>query len=117
MGRTKTREITIKQSKGSFSIFKKSGGPKDKYDFEGIASLRQLLSNEKAKILDVIKNEKPKSIYELSKKLERNFKSVAEEVHLLERFGFIELIDEKTKNRKRYKPEIIVDNLIINIKI
>jgi len=34
-----------------------------------------------------------------------------------ERFGFIELIEERTKNRKRHKPEIVIDTLTIHIKI
>ena len=117
MPKTKTREITIKESKGAFSIFKKPNHSKGEYDFSGILALRQLLSNEKARILHVIKTEKPKSIYELTKKLNRSFKAVKDDLNLLERFGFIEFIEEKTKNRKRHKPEIIVDNMIINIKI
>ena len=79
--------------------------------------MRQLLSNEKARILHVIKQEKPKSIYDLAKKLGRGFKSVNDDLKLLERFGFIELIEEKTKNRIRHKPEIIVDTIIIHLKV
>lgn len=115
--KTKTREITIIESHGAFSIFRKQKITKESYDFSGISALRQLLSNEKARILHVIKNEKPGSIYELAKKLGRGFKSVNDDIKLLERFGFIELIEEKTKNRIRHRPEIIVDNVVINIKI
>ena len=79
--------------------------------------MRQLLSNEKARIMDVIKTQKPGSIYELAKKLGRNFKSVSEDVKLLERFGFIELVEEKTKKRKRHRPEIVVDTITIHFKI
>ena len=114
---TKTREITLTESKGAFSIFKKPGSSKKDYNFSGISALRQLLSNEKARILHVIKNQKPKSIYELSKILNRGFKSVNDDLKLLERFGFIEFIEEKTKNRKRHRPEIIVDSLIVNFNI
>ena len=79
--------------------------------------LRQLLSNEKARILDVIKRENPQSIYELSKKLGRGFKSVNDDIKLLERLGFIELVEEKTKNRKRLRPKIIIDSIIIKLMI
>jgi len=89
-----TREISINQIKGKFSILK----TKNKYDFSGLADLRKVLSNEKARILNVIKTDKPSSIYALSKKLNRNFKSVYEDVKLLERFGFIELIPLKKKH-------------------
>jgi predicted transcriptional regulator len=110
------REITLKGGKTAFSIFKKNQ-TQEKYDFSGILALRQLLSNEKARILHVIKTQKPQSIYELAKKLGRGFKAVNDDVKLLERFGFIELIPEKTKNRVRHRPSIVVDTISINVKI
>ena len=113
----KTREITIMQSKGAFSIFKKQEASKEAYDFSGVLALRQLLSNEKARIIHVIKTQKPKSIYELAKVLNRGFKSVNDDVKLLKRFGFIDLIQEKTKGRSRLRPEVVVDNIIIHLKI
>ena len=118
--KTKTREITIKSSYSGFSIFNWGGidgTAKKDYDFSGISALRQLLSNEKARLLHILKTSKPKSIYQLAKILGRNFKSVKEDIKLLERFGFIELIEEKTKSRIRHKPEIVVDNIAINIKL
>ncbi len=117
MERTKTREIFIKESYGAFDLFRKPGVSKADYDFSGIAALRQLLSNEKARILDTIKTKNPKSIYELAKILKRDFKQVSEDIKLLERFGFIELVEEKTKNRIRHKPEIAVDRILINVQI
>jgi predicted transcriptional regulator len=117
MAKTKTREITIASSKGAFSIFKKSRTSKKDFDFEGVSALRQLLSNERARILSVIKNQKPDSIYDLAKKLGRDFKSVSDDIRLLERFGFLDLIEEKTKKRRRYRPEIVVDTMTIHIKV
>ncbi|MDO8468008.1 MAG: hypothetical protein AABX48_02090 [Nanoarchaeota archaeon] len=117
MARTKTKEIGIFESKGTFNIFRSSKTSKEDYDFAGLKALRQVLSNEKARVLHVIKTQHPTSIYDLAKKLGRNFKAVMDDIKLLEKFGFIELIEEKTKNRIRHKPEIIVDNIIINIKI
>ncbi len=117
MAKTKIREITITESKGAFSVFRKPRTSKKDYDFEGILALRQLLSNEKARILHVIKTQNPKSIYDLAKKLGRGFKSVNDDIKLLERFGFIELIEEKTKNRRRHRPEIVVDTITIHLKI
>ena len=117
MAKTKTREITITESKGAFSVFRKPKTSKKDYDFEGILALRQLLSNEKARILHVIKTQNPQSIYDLAKRLGRGFKSVNDDIKLLERFGFIELIEEKTKNRIRHRPEIIVDTITIHLKV
>jgi len=112
-----TREITITESKGAFSLFGKTSKDRNKFDFSGIDSLRQLLRNEKARILSIIKTEKPSSIYELAKKLGRDFKSVYDDVKLLERFGFIDLVEEKTTNRIRHKPVIISETITIHIKI
>ena len=117
MAKNKIREITIRESQGAFSIFGKSKISKSDYDFSGLSALRQLLSNEKARILHVIKTEKPGSIYELAKKLNRGFKTVNDDLKLLERFGFIEFIEEKTKNRIRHKPEIVVDTVTIHVSI
>lgn len=117
MATTKIREITIKESQGTFSIFKSAGVTKEDYDFSGILALRQLLTNEKARILDTIKTLKPVSIYDLAKKLNRGFKSVNDDVKLLERFGFIELIPEKTKKRERLRPKLVVEGVTIHIKL
>jgi predicted transcriptional regulator len=112
-----TREITIKESKGAFFLFKKPSKDKGEYDFSGISALRQLLNNEKARILSVIKTQKPSSLYELAKLLNRSFKSVYDDVKLLERFGFVQLTEEKVKNRTRHKPQIIADTITIHIKL
>mgnify|MGYP001566310340 CR=1 FL=1 len=115
--KSKTRDITITESDGVFSLFRKSKNSKGDYDFSGIFALRQLLSNERARMLHVIKTRKPRSIYMPSKELGRSFKSVSDDIRLLERFGFIDLIEEKTKNRVRHRPEIVVDEVKINLKV
>lgn len=115
---TKTRDITIVDEKGTFStFFKKMTGENESYDFEGIHLLRQLLSNEKAKILYTLKTKKPTSIYNLAKILKRNFKSVNDDIKLLEKFGFIDLISEQTGKRERLKPVLVVDSIQINIQV
>lgn len=117
MPKTKIREITIYEKQGTFSFLKEKSVSKQDYDFEGISILRNLLSNEKARLLHTIKNQNPGSIYSLAKILGRDFKSVMQDIKLLQRVGFIELIAEKTKNRTRHKPIISVDTMTINLKI
>ena len=114
MSKTKSREIFIKESRGNFIIL--SNAKSQDYDFDGLLSLRKLLTREKARMLDVIKYKSPNSIYELAKKLGRGFKSVNDDIKLLERLGFIHLVQEKTKNRIRHKPEIAIDSLTINLR-
>jgi predicted transcriptional regulator len=117
MPKTKVREVFIRESKGDFKLFKQNKIPDDDFNFDGISSLKKILSKEKAKILDAIKYKNPKSIYHLAKILGRPFKAVFDDVKLLERVGFIELIAERDKKRIRHKPEIIVDQITIHVKI
>ena len=114
--REKTRHITITESQGAFSAIFRFGA-KQKYEFSGISALRQLLSNEKARILHTLKTKNPKSIYELSKFLGRNFKSVRDDLTLLDRFGFIEFIREKKGKREMLKPLLAIDKLNITFQI
>jgi len=107
----------IKESNSIFSLFTKSSISKEDYNFDELESLKRLLSNERARMLHTIKTKKPTSIYDLSKKLNRTFKSVFEDIKLLKRFGFINLVEEKINNRIRHRPEIVIDKLIINVQI
>jgi predicted transcriptional regulator len=120
--KSKTIEISIgksntlsKFSKLPLPLFKNNNNLE--YDFSGVLELRQLLNHEKIRLLNMVKTEHPKSIYELAKKLGRGFKSVNDDIRLLERLGFIDLIEEKTKNRRRYRPELAIDTLTINLRI
>ena len=114
----KVREVTIRESKGGFNLFSSTkGSKKEEYDFDGLDSMRKLLRPEKARMLDVIKHKKPTSIYGLAKTLERPFKAVMDDIKLLERFGLIELISEKTKKRVRHRPVIAVDHLVVHLRI
>lgn len=116
--KSRVREITITDDRGAFtSFFKKITGEKSDFEIKGLASLRSLLSNEKARIIHVIKTKNPKSIYDVAKMLSRDFKSVSQDVKVLEEFGFIDLINESTGNRKRLKPVVIIDVLKIEIVI
>jgi len=120
MAKSKVIDVSVSELKGSFSIFKKkelSKLSKKDYDFSGILEIRHLMTSEKARMLYLIKYEKPDSIYKLSKLLKRNFKSVNDDLKLLERLGIIQFVEEKTKKRIRYKPELLVDSLTINFKI
>ena len=113
--RTKTRYVDVNVNKENF--VSKLIGTKKPHDFSDIKLLRSILSNEKARILYVLKFKKPKSIYALSKILGRDFKSVREDIKVLERFGFIEFHAEKTGKRESLKPVLVIDKLQIIINI
>ncbi len=115
--KTKVREITIVDEGGAFTtFFKKFTQDTSSYDFEGLAAVRKVLSNEKARILHTIKVKKPLSIYALAKILGRDFKSVAEDIKLLERFGFIDMFAEKTGKRERLRPVLATQGVTLHIK-
>ncbi len=114
----KTRTISIKGKSGAFStLFHKFKGEKQDINYNEIAAIRQLLSNEKAKLLHIIKTKQPASIYELAKLLGRDFKAVRHDIKLLEQFGFIELISSNKKGRERLRPIVDMDRLVLNIDI
>lgn len=115
--KTKTREITITDEGGTFNAFFRRFRTDEEYDFEGLALLRRLLSNEKIRLLHVIKKKNPKSIYALAKILKRDFKSVSDDIKLLEKFGFVDMLAEKTGKRERLKPVLVIDSLKINVKV
>ena len=85
--------------------------------FSEISVVRNLLSNEKAKILHVIKQNKPSSIYLLAKQLGRDFKAVRKDVATLQHFGIIKLerVSKKDSKRKSLRPVLNLDSLQINI--
>ena len=112
----KSRTITIAEKGGTFStIFHKIKGSKKKDS--GISSLRQLLSNEKARLLHICKTKQPSSIYELAKLLGRDFKAVRHDIRLLEQFGLIELISSIKHNRERLMPVVDADQLVITVNL
>lgn len=116
--RVRTREITITEDKGTFSLlFKRLYGESEEYNFEGIAAVRSLLSNEKARLLHTIKQRAPSSVYALAKMVRRDTKSVSKDLKALERFGCVNFIAEKSGKRDRLKPLVSLDVLRIEIRI
>lgn len=109
-----SKTITISEKEGTFStIFNRFKGKSS----SDVSNLRQLLSDERAKLIHVIKTKKPASIYELAKLLGRDFKAVRYDIKLLESFGIIELISSHKQGRERLAPIIGVDRLVINIDL
>ena len=111
----KTKTITLSEKEGTFSVLFKKKTPQRKNP--ELAALRQVLSNEKARLIHICKTKNPESIYKLAKLLGRDFKAVRHDVKLLERYGFIELISSHKQGRERLKPVIDVDQLVITINI
>ncbi|MEM4703041.1 MAG: hypothetical protein QXP53_00960 [Candidatus Pacearchaeota archaeon] len=82
-----------------------------------LSDIRALLSNEKARLLHLIKTKKPSSIYKLAKLSARDFKAVREDLRTLEKFGLIKMVKERTKAREKLKPVLQVNKLNLSISI
>jgi len=112
---TKSLNITLSQKEGAFSsIFSKIKG--DNKNSE-ISQIRNLLSNEKARLLHICKTKQPESIYGLAKLLGRDFKAVRQDIKILEQFGFIELVTSHKQGRERLRPIVDAEKVIITINI
>ena len=110
--KTKTRYLEVSVKKNSFT----SRLVKDSKSCNlSVKNLRSLLSDEKAKILYVLKTSEPKSIYALSKMLKRDFKSVRGDVGLLEKFGLISLKATKIGKKKILAPSLTTDKLQVTV--
>jgi predicted transcriptional regulator len=111
----RSRTISLSQKQGTFTtIFHKFKGGKKVSE---LALLRNLLSNEKARILHIIKSKQPNSLYELAKLLSRDFKSVRQDLAVLEKFGFVEMIPIHMGKREKLKPVLAFDELNITIEV
>jgi DNA-binding transcriptional ArsR family regulator len=82
-----------------------------------VQAFRQLLSDEKARILHTMASKKPNSIYALARLLGRDFKAVREDLKLLESFGLVSLVKEKSGKRSRLRPVLAVDRLDISFEL
>ena len=112
--KNKTISIKINQKSGMFySLFNAFKSDKQ----TDVTNLRQFLSNERAKLIHTIKTDKPESIYELAKKLDRDFKAVRQDIKLLQRFGIVDLIVSHKNGRERLKPIVTLNQLIITIDL
>ena len=111
----KTKNINLTQSEGTFStILQKFKGDNKNTD---LSDLRQILSNEKARLLHIAKTKQPESVYKLAKLLNRDFKSVRYDIRLLEKYGMIELVSSIKNNRERLRPIVDADQIVITINI
>ncbi len=109
------KNISLLLKRGTFSSLLHLFSKEDL--FSELSVVRNLLSNEKAKILHVIKESHPSSVYELAKLLGRDFKAVRKDLMTLEHLGIIKLvkIEKKGLKRESLMPVLNLDSLQINI--
>ena len=85
--------------------------------FENLDVMRKAITHERLKILKVIKEKHPSSIYELAKLLNRNLKNVSDDVHYLAELGLIELEKGKSNGREKTTPIVGYDKILLEIPV
>jgi hypothetical protein len=101
------------ESHGTFSaLFRRFGFGSEELSVD---MLRQLLSHERARMIHVIRTQKPGSIYFLAKALGRDFKAVKKDILLLKKFNVVDLEEAKYKGRKKLKPVLKITGLQVNL--
>lgn len=117
--RKKEIKIELKPEEHAFDSFLRpfrTTREEKEVELSKVSLLRKLLTNEKARILHILKVKNPSSIYQLAKLLERDFKSVRDDVILMKKVGLISLKKESKGKRKMLKPVLNVDKLEITIE-
>lgn len=82
--------------------------PQNYLYFDSVESFRNFMSIQKLELLTVIACQKPISIYELAKLLDRDFAQVQRDCVGLEGNGFIKLIE--SKNGRHQKKPVLAFN-------
>ncbi len=82
--------------------------------FENLKDFRKFLTPNRIRILKTIKENKPKSVYELAKKLKRDRRHLTEDLLILKDLGFIVLKKEENI-RAMVKPILNFDKIAVEI--
>jgi predicted transcriptional regulator len=83
--------------------------------FESISAVRNVLTPKRLELWQVIRDRKPGSISILAKLVDRNFKSVHQDVQLLAAVGIVELRETQGKRGRRQEPRSLADTLTLEV--
>ena len=86
------------------------------YYFENLEAFRRALTEKRLEVLHVIKKERPASVYELAKMLNRDAKNVTQDLEYLKNIGLVEI--KRTREKKeRTIPEVKYDRIDLQIAV
>ena len=91
--------------------------PSEGIYFESMDALRKVLTEERLRVLKIVKREHPSSIYELAKMLKRDVKNTYNDVQFLARTGLLELKKTASSNRTKTMPEVNYDKILLEIAV
>ncbi|MCK4486146.1 MAG: MarR family transcriptional regulator [Desulfobacterales bacterium] len=84
--------------------------------FENLDAMRKALTPKRLELLHAIKEERPQSVYELARLMNRDLKNVTQDLAFLERLGLVELKKAKDKRRKT-TPSVEYDKILLEIAV
>jgi predicted transcriptional regulator len=86
--------------------------------FTSIEAARNLLTPNRLALLRAIRTQRPRSIYELAKRLKRDTKNVQDDLRLLEEYGLIRMGHGSGTGRRRTRiPEVLFTEISLKIAI
>ena len=115
----KSLEEVLDEAKGVMKRLEKGEKVRKKKPgiyFKDLGTMRKAITEGKLKIIRLIKEKHPGSVYELAKMLKRDPKNVANDVIYLHELGLIEL--KKTKDgRAKNTPSVNYDKILVEIPV
>ena len=91
----------------------KSPKRKNAVYFSNLKEMRRVLTEKRLELLKIIKDEKPSSVYELSKILNRDLKNVLQDVSYLQELGIINV----TQTGDKKVPQFQYDKISFEVAI
>jgi predicted transcriptional regulator len=86
--------------------------------FTSLEAARNFLTRQRLGLLHAIRENHPRSIYELAKMVRRDLKNVQQDVALLERHGLVKLTESRRGEMSKIRtPEAPFDEIAIRIAI
>jgi predicted transcriptional regulator len=120
----KIKKIRIKAKNEFFSALEKAAAQLDRGKrvkpmrgefFESLDAVRNVLTEKRLELWHRIRDDKPGSILELSKLVDRDFKSVHRDVAMLVAVGLVELRELKGTRGNVQKPVSLADTLLLEV--
>lgn len=84
--------------------------------FASLEAVRKVLTPNRIHLLEIIKQEKPASLYELAKLTHRDLKNVSQDIVFLEDLGLVDL-HKPSGTRNQRKPVLLSDRFSVEFAI
>ena len=89
---------------------------KSEIHFETIDVMRKVLTNKRLTVLKTIKEEEPRSVYELARLLNRDLKNVNQDLQMLIDLGLV-TVEQIRDDKKRIIPHVEYDKILLEIPV